>query len=182
MDLSLDKKGIVGEKFSPGDYVSYALKGIYRVECIESLSLTGTLEDYYVLSNAFNKTIHKTFVPIKTATNMGMRLLTSRSVFESLEETVLGLELRPEEMKNNSNKKIRSYENRIQKQGLLEMVHCYFCVDHDLKMTRWEDKRYVQFLERLRDLICEEMSLVSRESLEVCRERFDIIAKKYQSL
>ena len=182
MDSLLDKKSVCTEQFSLGDYVSYALKGIYHIEHIETLSLTGAPDRYYVLSHAFNKTIHKTFVPVKTAVSMGMRLLADKNVFEQLEEIVSTLELQPEEMGKNSNKKIKYYEDRIKKRGLSETIHCFFCVDHDLKMTKREDKRYVQFLERLRKLICAEISLVSGEVLGVCQERFDAVAKKYQSL
>ena len=181
VSLTLEKKDALKKEFSVGDYVSYALKGIYRIEHIEVLSLTGVPDRYYVLSHAFNKTIHKTFVPIKTASSMGMRSLTSRSVFKRLEETIQALELKPEEVKNNSNKKMKSYENRIKKYGLFEIVHSYFCVHHDLKMTKRGDRRYIQFSERLKELICEEMSLVTCESLDFCREQFATISRKYQS-
>ena len=181
MSLTLEKKHIYKKEFFSGDYVIYALKGIYRIEHIDVLSLTGTPDKYYVLSDSFNKTIHKTFVPVKTAIDMGMRTPTSPKVFEQLEEIVQSLELQPEEIKNNSNKKILSYETRIRKHGFIEMLHSYFCVHHDLRTTRREEKRYIQFLERLKNMICAEMSLVTGTSLELCLEHLESISKKYQS-
>ena len=181
MSLTVEKKHIYKEEFSPGDYVIYALKGIYYIEHLEILSLTGTPDKYYILSDSFNKTIHKTFVPVETASNMGMRSPTGPKAFWQLEETIQSLELNPEEMTNNSNKKILSYETRIKKHGFLEMVHSYFCVHHDLKSSKKQERRYVQFLERLKNMICGEMSLVTGKPLAFCHEYLNTISKKYQS-
>ena len=182
MGLILEKKGTSQEEFCSGNYISYSLKGIYRIEQVEVLSLTSTPDKYYVLSQVFDKTIHKTFVPVKTASSMGMRSLVDSKTLEQLEQRIEHLELLPEEFGHNSNKKVKSYEARIKEQGFFEMIHCYFCVNHDLKVTKREDRRYVQFMDRLRNLICKEMSLVCDRPLEVCLKRFDLIVKKYQSL
>ena len=112
MSVALEKKHLYKKEFLPGDYVIYALKGIYRIEHIDVLSLTENPDKYYVLSDSFNKTIHKTFVPVKTAINMGMRKPANPKVFEQLEEIIQSFELKPEKITNNSNKKILSYETR----------------------------------------------------------------------
>ena len=182
MNTNLERATTERHEFSTDQYVSYALKGIYQIKRIETLSLTGTPDEYYILDHAFNKTIHKMFVPVKTAKNMGMRPIVNGTIFEQLEEIVCALELNPEKMSHNSNKKIKSYEMRIKKQGFSELIHAYFCVAHDIKITKREDRRYVQFLERLRDLICDEMTLATSESQKICQQRFSNITKKYQSL
>ncbi|MCY4644194.1 MAG: hypothetical protein OXB88_06205 [Bacteriovoracales bacterium] len=182
MDLIVKKKkSNAKEEFSIGNHISYSLKGLYRIEHIETLSLMGSLDKYYVLSHAYNKTIHKTFAPVKNARELGMRPLTTIKTFDELKKIVQELELIPEEITNNSNKKMKSYEMRIKERGFTEMIHAFFCVYHDIKISKREDKRYIQFLERLKILICEEMSLTTGENLDTCKEYFESMTKKYQS-
>lgn len=169
------------KKFKVGDYVSFSLKGIYKVDHIETLSLTGTPEDYYVLVDAFNKTIHKTYAPINSATIAGVRGLIELKEIKKLESFIEGLELVVETLENNSNKKMIAYEKRIKQRGFWAIVETYFCVDFDLKKTKRMDKRYVQFLDRLETHIVQEIALVTGETVEQVEEKVVPILKKYEN-
>ena len=181
MNLTGEKKRSISENiFTPGDYISYALKGIYRVDQIEILIIAGVAAQYYVLSHVFHKTIHKTFVPLKRAVIMGMRHLVDKKISLKLEQIVESLDLKLEPLEVNSNKKIKCYEARIIKYGFLEMIHVYFCVLYDIKQTNRGEKRYAQFKNRLISTICEEMSLATGDSLAICSERFRLVVEKHQ--
>lgn len=169
------------KKHKVGDFVSFSLKGIYQVEHIETLSLTGSPEDYYVLVDAFNKTIHKTYAPVNSAAVAGVRKLLNQKDIAKLESYIEDLELDLEPLENNSNKKMIAYEKRIKQRGFWAIVDVYFCVDFDLKKTKRLDKRYVQFLDRLETHIVQEISLVSGESIEQVEEKILPILKKFQN-
>lgn len=166
------------EQFKVGQIIALSLKGHYHIDSIESLDFGGTSQDVYVLSHIADKTIHKTFLPKKSASKQGARKLVDANELSKMGAFLNGFELSFEPLKHNSNKKMIAYDKRVKENGFWAMVETYLNVDHDIKETKREDKRYVAFLERLFELITLEISCSLSCDIEEAQDLFSSAIKK----
>lgn len=173
--ISKTQKSIL--KFSVGENIGLSLKGFYRVDAIDSMDFAGSSQEVYILENVLEKTIHKTYLPVNAAGIQGARKLVSEKEIKIVEERLENFELNLEPLDNNSNKKMIAYEKRVKEGGFWEMVQVYLNVSYDLDKTKRLDKRYVAFKERVKDLICGEMTLALGISKEAAEEKFSTIQK-----
>lgn len=166
-------------EFKVGDVIALSLKGHYKIETVEMMSFAGQPEPCYVLSSINDRTLHKTFVPKASAKGQGMRELASEKTIRGLEKFLKRFEVQPETLSWNSNKKMINYEKRVKKEGFLAAVDVYFCVLFDLKKTAREDKRYVAFLDRVKNFICFEISLSLGITIESAKDYFEEKSQVY---
>ncbi len=166
-------------KFKTQDVLALSLKGHYRVEQVECMSLGSESQEYYVLGDINSKTIHKTYVPVALASAQGARELVSANELMKIDKFLGNLELRPEDLDSNSNKKMIAYEKRIKEQGFWALIDVYLCVDFDLKKTKRSDKRYVHFLSRIQDIVVSEVELSLGCTRDEANEFFESRIRKF---
>ena len=167
-------------EFQIGQNVVYGLKGIYCIDAIEVMEMGGLSNECYVLTNIFDNTIHKTYLP-KNQASKQLREHIPPITLTDLKKFLNKMDLEPENFYQNSNKKIIAYEARIVKAGFHELYQAYFCVKVDLETNTKTDKRYFGFKDRLRNLIIEEIATANKCEKPEAAEIFDAAEKIFTS-
>ena len=178
MSLEVKNRAELSElAFKEGDVIVFGARGLYQVERLESMTVGESTQRCYVLKKRYSETIHKTYLPEQQVSSNGIRQPLSVQQFDGLSEVFKNLELSPESVENNSNKKMISYDKRIVAGGFDELVRVYFCVKYDIETTGRADKRYVQYMERLRLMMSEEIAFAKSITVDEAQEIFDSLAK-----
>jgi CarD family transcriptional regulator len=146
-------------QFKVGDKAVYPARGVAEVVSIEEIDIAGNRQNVYVLR--ILDTEHRIKVPVKNASNVGLRPPISeseiREIFAILKERAIAFD------KQTWNRRYRGFVDKINTGSVFDVAE----VMRDLYRLRAEKSLSFgerRMLERARDLIVKEIAVARRKS------------------
>jgi len=157
--------------FSIGDLAVYPAHGVGKIESIESKSIGGQKQDYYIIRILENDM--KIMIPIRNAESVGLRQLIHSNEIPMVYEI-----LRSREVSVNGgtwNRRYREYMEKIKTGSIYELAH----VLRDLTVLKGDKELSFgerKMLDTARSLLLKEISIVRAMSeVDVEREIFELL-------
>ncbi len=159
-------KGGLFRMFKEGDLVVYPAHGIGRIESIQTRSVGGQKQDFYIMRILENNM--RIMVPVQNADNVGVRQLIAKKdvpkVFEILKKREISVNA------STWNKRYREYMEKVKSGSIFELAEVF----RDLNLLK-EDKTLSfgerKMLDATKSLIVKEIALVESESEEDVEKR-----------
>lgn len=153
-----EKKQARNHQFKVGDKAVYPARGVAEVVSIEEIDIGGNKQNVYVLR--ILDTEHRIKVPVKNASNVGLRPPISeseiREIFAILKERAIAFD------KQTWNRRYRGFVDKINTGSVFDVAE----VMRDLYRLRAEKSLSFgerRMLERARDLIVKEIAVARRK-------------------
>ncbi len=152
--------------FKEGDLVVYPAHGIGKIESIQTRSVGGQKQDFYIMRILENNM--RIMVPVQNADNVGVRQLIAKKdvpkVFEILKKREISVSA------STWNKRYREYMEKVKSGSIFELAEVF----RDLNLLK-EDKTLSfgerKMLDATKSLIVKEIALVESESEEAVEKK-----------